>query len=342
MRQISKIVWITFALILILVAAGCTPQSAPPEPTPTQAILVPTVAPTEAEVLPTAVAELATQTPLPTNTPQPTPTTFVTNTPIPPTALPTATATAVAEPDQQEEERFTVVGVESDDTLNVREGAGVDSDVVGELPYNATGIELIGEIVLVDDSPWGEIQFEDIRGWVNRSFIAVQIGERGDAAETAHEIITALKDQDYETLATFVHPEKGVRFSPYTYVRDEHLVFTAAEVADFANNDELYRWGIFDGTGDPIDMTVEEYYGRFIYDVNFFRPHSIGFDQFIGWSNTINNQAEYYPDSSFVEYHFPGFEEDFGGMDWRSMRLVMEQVDGEWKLIAVVHSEWTI
>ena len=89
-------------------------------------------------------------------------------------------------------------------------------------------------------------------------------------------------------------------------------------------------------------MTVEEYVGRFIYDVNFFRPHSIGFNEFIGFSSTINNQAEFYPGSSFVEYHFPGFDEErFGGLDWLTLRLVMEQVDGEWKLIGIVHSEWT-
>ncbi len=340
MAQKTLIYWMAFAVMGLLLTAGCTPQSAPEEPTPTQAILVPTLVPTEAEVLPTAVAELATQTPPPTNTPPPTPTTFVTNTPIPPTAVPTHTPTPAAEPDVQPKEQFIVVGVESDDTLNVRSGAGVDNDVVGELPYNAVGVDLLAEDVLVDGSPWQEIEYEEIRGWVNRSFIGVQVGERGDSAEAAHAIITALKDQDYETLATFVHPEKGVRFSPYAFVEETQIVLSSAEIAELADNSDIYRWGTFDGEGGPIELTFADYYQRFIYDVNFFRPHTIGYNQFVGFGSMINNIEEVYPDSSTVEYHFPGFEEDFGGLDWRSLILVMEEVDGEWKLVAIVHSEW--
>ena len=162
------------------------------------------------------------------------------------------------------------------------------------------------------------------------------------AAPAASAIVAALKNQDYETLATYVHPENGVRVSPNTYVTEEHLVFNAAQVANWGNDTTIYEWGIQDGEGGPIKLAFAEYNQRYLYNVDYVRPHSIGFNTFIGSGNRINNIPEFYPDAPFVEYHFPGFEPDFGGLDWSSLRLIMEKVDGEWKLIGIVHSEWTI
>ena len=31
-------------------------------------------------------------------------------------------------------------------------------------------------------------------------------------------------------------------------------------------------WGDFDGTGDPIKMTLNNYMQRFVYDVDFVKP----------------------------------------------------------------------
>jgi hypothetical protein len=43
-----------------------------------------------------------------------------------------------------------------------------------------------------------------------------------------------------------------------------------------------------------------------------------------------------------VEYYFPGFEAQYEGMDWKSLRLVFEQHQGSWKLVGIIHNEWTI
>ena len=339
MRLRSVGYWLPFALLILWVAIGCTPQLAELDPLPTNTPEPPTLPPpTEPAVLPTAVAQISespTDTPLP-NTPEPTKTPVATASPIQPPA------TEPASEDQQEPPKYAVVGVASDDTLNVRDGPGVENEVVGEVPHNGIGIELLGEDIEVDESPWREISYEGLTGWVNRRFLAVQYGEPDDSAAAAHAIITALSEEDWESLAPLVHPEKGVRFSPYTYVRDEDVVLDSGDVATLDNNSALYRWGRFDGTGDYIDFTFADYYARFIFNTNFYQPHTIGFNQFIGWSNTINNIAEYYPEASYVEYHFPGFNPDYDGMDWASLRLIMEEVEGEWKLVGIVHSEWTI
>jgi len=49
-----------------------------------------------------------------------------------------------------------------------------------------------------------------------------------------------------------------------------------------------------------------------------------------------------YPTASFVEFHFTGFDPQYGGIDWSSLRLVFENVGGNWLLIGIVHDGWTI
>ena len=68
----------------------------------------------------------------------------------------------------------------------------------------------------------------------------------------------------------------------------------------------------------------------------------VGFDQTVGQGNTINNIIEVYPEAVVVEYHFEGFDPQYAGMDWRSLRLVFEESGGTWYLVGIVHDEWTI
>lgn len=160
--------------------------------------------------------------------------------------------------------------------------------------------------------------------------------------EAAEEVINALAEKDMAAVAEFVHPEQGVRFSPYTYVDESHQVFTADELAGLEGSQVILLWGYYDGTGDPIELTFDDYYERFIYSADFVNPEQMAVDQELGYSSMINNIADFYPGSSFVEYHFSGFVEDYGGMDWVSLRLVFIEDDGSWYLVGIVHDQWTI
>ena len=160
--------------------------------------------------------------------------------------------------------------------------------------------------------------------------------------EAAETIINALAEKDLETVAEFVHPQQGVRFSPYTYVEESHQVFTPDELVNLSGSDDTYLWGTLDGSGQPIELTFDEYYQRFVYSADFANPEQMAVNQELGMSNTINNIADFYPGSSFVEYHFSGFEEEYEGMDWVSLRLVFIEEDGTWFLVGIVHDQWTI
>jgi len=156
-------------------------------------------------------------------------------------------------------------------------------------------------------------------------------------------IMEMVKEKDLEGLASNVHPAKGVRFSAYEYIDvDNDRVLSASEIAELATDTNVYTWGSFDGIGDPINLNFNDYYDRFIYNNEFINPQVIGNNTSIGTGNTINNMSEAYPDGQFIEFHFKGFDPQYEGMDWNSLKLVFEQYDGEWYLVGIVHGEWTI
>lgn len=162
-------------------------------------------------------------------------------------------------------------------------------------------------------------------------------------AGRAKEVILAIKDKDMVKLSTFIHPGKGIRFSPYSYVDLENdLVFTASRIRNILADKTEYTWGAYDGSGLPIELTFEEYFKRFIYDQDFANATEIGYNRIIGRGNTINNNFEVYPGAIIVEYHFPGFDPKYEGMDWKSLRLVFEEKADAWHLVGIIHDEWTI
>jgi hypothetical protein len=144
-----------------------------------------------------------------------------------------------------------------------------------------------------------------------------------------------------DRLSAFVHPRLGVRFSPYAYVHDSHLVFSPEKVKNLLADKTVYTWGVSDGSGLPINLTFKEYYDRYIYDQDFANADEVGYNERLGYGNMIDNSMEFYPESNIVEYHFPGFDSKLQGMDWRSLRLVFQQGDDNWYLVGIIHSEWT-
>jgi len=162
--------------------------------------------------------------------------------------------------------------------------------------------------------------------------------------DRANQTILALQQSDWTTLGTIVHPTKGVRFSPYANVHsgpNGDLVFKGADLKSAAASSSVLHWGAFDGSGKPMDLTFAQYEKQFVYDVDFARAPQIGWDKPIGEGNTINNLTQVYPGDRFIEYHFPGFDPKYQGMDWKSLRLVFENQGGTWYLVGIVHAQWT-
>ena len=156
--------------------------------------------------------------------------------------------------------------------------------------------------------------------------------------------IAALKAHDMMALSNIAHPQKGIRFTPYTRVDAKvDRLFTKRQVRDLWTNKALFVWGSHDGTGSPIRLTFPEYYKAFVYDYDFSGAPRIAYDaEPMGTGNSVNNIRQAYAGAIVVEYHVPGLDPKYGGMDWRSLWLVFEKSGAEWLLTGVVHGSWTI
>jgi len=161
--------------------------------------------------------------------------------------------------------------------------------------------------------------------------------------ETSDKIIRAISVKDTETISEFVHPAKGVRFTPYTYVSLENdVVYKKEEIKNFFKDKDIYIWGYYDGIGDEIKLTPSEYYDKFIYSEDFVNAEKVGYNEVLSFGNMMENQFEVYENPIVVEYYFSGFNPEYEGMDWRSLRLVFEQYEGGWKLVGIINNQWTI
>ncbi|OWY19352.1 hypothetical protein C7N43_01085 [Sphingobacteriales bacterium UPWRP_1] len=156
--------------------------------------------------------------------------------------------------------------------------------------------------------------------------------------------LRALTANNTTLLAGLVHPQKGVRFSPYAFVNtDTDMVFLQQHVAKLANEVQKYTWGTFDGSGEPITLTYNEYRKKFVTDKDYLnKADSVGYNQIIGRGNSVNNREKVYSKAIIVEYYQSGKNPDFGGMDWGSLALAFEKYNGQWFLTGIIHNGWTI
>lgn len=177
------------------------------------------------------------------------------------------------------------------------------------------------------------------------SMLASTAAARSDTSlsEVINSILKALDERDYTTLAGHIHPERGLRFSPYGYVdtsSDQH--FSKDAFLDAMKANRLMNWGSYDGSGDPIKLTVTNYFNKFVYDKKYKDAPEVGLNKVVSSGNSLNNLSKIYPNSIFTELYFPGDMKKYNGMDWKSLKLVFLRYEGKPYLVGIVHDQWTI
>lgn len=157
------------------------------------------------------------------------------------------------------------------------------------------------------------------------------------------DILKTIKARDYKALAVYIHPQLGVRFSPYSFIDTENdRKLSAKQLMNTKQLKKKYTWGEYDGSGEPIKMTVPEYFGRFIYDADFLTKGKVSVNEAVQRGNTANNIKEAYPGCVFTEFMIPGLDPRYEGIDWRALSLVYKKENDKFYLIGIIHSEHTI
>lgn len=164
-------------------------------------------------------------------------------------------------------------------------------------------------------------------------------GSSQQIKEKADNMLDALLEKDMDTVAGFVHSEKGLLISPYVNLTKEDVVLKRQEVAGLYELNETYTWGYEAGSGKPIEATPKEYFHRY---QDFAEFDKVIVDDIEQRGNVTMNIKEYFPDSHVVEFYKDGTEEN-SNMDWSSLYIVFqEDSEGEWKAVALVSGQWTI
>jgi hypothetical protein len=168
----------------------------------------------------------------------------------------------------------------------------------------------------------------------------------GETAESfAREVLDLIAERRIEAVADRVHPGKGVLFSPYGYIdRNTAINLTGRQLIEAWRLNRSFTWGVEDGSGEPIVRTIKGFFDEFVYGVDYRNADQVSVGKPLGQGNSVINIHTVFPDAEFVEFYFAGFSPEFGGLDWRSLRIVLEknaEVDGWW-LVAIVNDQWTI
>lgn len=159
--------------------------------------------------------------------------------------------------------------------------------------------------------------------------------------EKAYDVMRAIQNRNMTDLAQFVHPQKGVLFSPYATVDSKRAqVFMPAQVKGLLTNKKQIEWGTEAGKGDPIRLSPDDYFKTYVYDVDFIETDFVTYNGYYKETNSIQNITEAFPESNYIEFFVPGSEE-YEGMDWKSLKLVFTDYKGEPYLAGVVHDQWT-
>ncbi len=170
-----------------------------------------------------------------------------------------------------------------------------------------------------------------------------QPSDNAEAAvkDAAENIVELLRDRDLASLSDWIDPEQGLRFSPYSHIDVENTkVFQPGQLPDFKDTNPL-TWGIADGSGEPIELTFRDYFDKFVYSQDFAEAPSVTVNHTLAKGTTSFNGTEVYPGAAYVEFYFPGFDKQFDGMDWQSLMLVFIPSGEDWKLVSIVHGQWT-
>lgn len=159
--------------------------------------------------------------------------------------------------------------------------------------------------------------------------------------KTNDDILLALKNKDYKTFASFIHPEKGISFSMYGFVDpSEDTHFSKADFEKNLPTKTLFTWGAMDGSGDPYKTTINEYLTKWVFSKDF-TTSQYSLNKFLREGNSLNNLQKAYPGKDFTENYIKGTEKN-GDMDWKTLRFVFEEFEGKQYLVAVVNDQWTI
>lgn len=152
-------------------------------------------------------------------------------------------------------------------------------------------------------------------------------------------ILNLLAQRRLDSFAKFIHP-KGVTFSPYAFI-SEPQVIPDSMLMRIYSSDSVLHWGLYDGSGDSINMSFSTYFESFVYNADYLNRADTSINRPFHQGNSLDNFRQVFPKAMYIDFHLEGSEE-YAGMDWNTLRIGFQKVKGKWRVVALIHDEWTI
>ena len=200
---------------------------------------------------------------------------------------------------------------------------------------------LIAVIAFAVFYTWSKAKIDAVANATNTEWITPVAAKRIIGTH-AIEVIATIQQQNMDELSKYVHPEKGVRLSPYSNVNIESDLIWRRGVFKTALSDGTeHTWGNFHGTDRPIALSFEDYFNKFVYDRDYASARLVGYNQVLGKGTMTNNVFEVYQGAIVVEYYWTKPNVKQRGAAWRSLRLIFENVGPDWYLVGIAHGQPT-
>jgi len=156
-----------------------------------------------------------------------------------------------------------------------------------------------------------------------------------------NNLLQFLKNKNYQKLASYIHPEKGITFSMYAFVdpsSDKH--FSKEDFLKYLPTQEKFTFGEKDGSGEKYITTIQNYLMNWVWQKDFSQS-KYEWNGKISHGNTLENAKQVYPKADITVNFVPGTKE-MSEMDWGSLAFVFEEFNGRYFLVAIINDRWTI
>lgn len=238
---------------------------------------------------------------------------------------------------------YAVINVFPDDVLNIRSKPGVENAIVGTLQPDQSGLTRTGKTSSVGEDVWIEIQNPGGgTGWVNADFLTEHVPSVAfcaDARVTSllSNLKKAVNTTNGELLHSLVSPVHGV---DVIYIRNGAVANYSPEEAAWAFQSTYeVNWGLGAGSGEVVTGTFQEIVLPALQDV--FKNESLTCNELkLGGATYVVEWSGEYVNLNFYSIHNPGNDPSYGDLDWRTWLAVVEYVEGQPYLFALLNYQW--
>jgi len=295
-------------------------------------------------------AQVADDTPLPaasTLVPATLPAPVIVKSTVEPTPKATATLSPHSTDETVPEEsaiRYRVAFVKENDTLNLRDGPGIQNEIISELSPRADDILVVGSGESANGSEWWPIRIGNESGWVNSRFLTQDISaEEFCKASQTESIITdfieAISTKDSDLLDQIIDPERGLRIRRHWW--NPEVMISGEQLVQLFESEERYDWGVADGSGDPIDGTFAEVILPLL-ERDMIPAQEIGCNEILSGGTAGIVQLPFpYESVNFYSLYRPASPDEIE-FNWGAWVVGIEKVLDSYFVSYLVHFEWEI